>query len=104
MATVTINAYLIWHSASWMEPPQEWILSWSDMACLGPEYVCAGMREVQVEIPDSFDPKPIQIQNLRAEKNNILAEAQLKVNNIDEQIQRLLCLEPPKPLEPEIVL
>lgn len=89
---VTIKVFLHWHKYDWEEKPsyQLWRCDISDQ---GPEYVCLGEREVEVEVPDEFDPRPHQIASLRAAKSKVLAEAQVKANNIEEQIQRLLCLE-----------
>ena len=50
-------------------------------------------QEIEIDIPDDFDPTPIQIEKLRKEKQRILAEAQVKANNIDQQIQEMLCIE-----------
>ena len=58
-----------------------------------PEQVPILEHSFDVEIPDDFDPNPIKIEMLRAEKQRIQAEAQVKANNIDAQIQELLCIE-----------
>ena len=47
----------------------------------------------EVEIPDDFDPNPAKIATLRAEKQRIQAEAHVKAENIEMQIQELLCIE-----------
>ena len=81
-----------WHMNSWQTKP-EWIINSHDMTCCGPEYVVAAKQEIEVEVPDDFDPRPKQIDSLRKKKDEVLAAAQMQVNNIEEQIQRLLCLE-----------
>ena len=92
---VTINAFIVYHHSAWMDKP-EYIISWSDMACLGAEYALVRQQDIEVEIPDDFDPNPVMIKNLRAKQTEIRAEAEAKVTNIEEQIQRLLCIEAPK--------
>lgn len=89
---VKIKGFVHWHKYEWDSEPQYAI--WRcDMSDNGPEYVCIGEREFETEIPDDFDPRPSQISALRKAKQEILADAQLKVNNIEEQIQSLLCIE-----------
>jgi hypothetical protein len=89
---VTVKSVLHWHKYEWEKEPsfQFWRCDMSDN---GPEYVSLGVREVEVEIPDDFDPRPQQIAKLREHKRKIQAEAQAKADNIEDQIQRLLCLE-----------
>jgi len=57
------------------------------------EYTPMFEHQFEVEVPDKFDPTPMQIEVLRATKQSILAESQVKANNIDQQIQELLCIE-----------
>jgi hypothetical protein len=89
---VTVKAFLHWHKYEW-EDKFSFEFWRCDMSVNGPDYVCLGEREFEVEIPDDFDPRPHQIAALREAKQRVLAEAQAKANNIDDQIQRLLCLE-----------
>jgi hypothetical protein len=89
---VTVKGFLHWHKYEWAKDPSYQIWR-SDMSDTSPDYVCLGEREFEVEVPDDFDPRPSQISALRAYKQKILAETQAKVDNIEEQIQRLLCLE-----------
>ena len=49
--------------------------------------------EFEAEIPDGFDPLPVKIEILRKEKQRIQAEAHVKAENIERQIQELLCIE-----------
>lgn len=55
----------------------------------------APIKEVsfEVEIPDDFDPRPGIVEGMREQKQKLLAEAQMKANQIDEQIQQLLSIE-----------
>lgn len=88
----TINAFLHYHKYEWDENPTYMLFN-CDMGSCGPEYVLIGVQEVEVEIPDDFDPRPQQIEALKEAKQKILAETQIKVNNIEEQIQRILAIE-----------
>lgn len=88
----TIKAYLIWTMHSWMKEPE--IAFWpGDVSSSGPEHVLLKEMDIEVDLPDDFDPTPHQIKMLKAKKKQILAEAHVKAENIEEQIQRLLCIE-----------
>lgn len=52
-------------------------------------------KEVTIEfdLPDEFDPRLAEVESLKREKTKILAESQMKANQIEERIQSLLCLE-----------
>ena len=50
-------------------------------------------EEITMTVPDDFDPTNQHIEMLKAEKQRIQAEAHLKAENIEEQIQSLLCIE-----------
>lgn len=95
-----IKAFLHYHKYEWQAEPQ-YQINGCDMKGSGPNYVLIREQEFEVDIPDDFDPRPIQIETLRAEKTKIIAECEAKKTNIDEQIQRLLAIEH-KP-EPEPV-
>lgn len=87
-----LKAFLVWHKYDWQEKPQ-YQLNASDMSGCGPEWIAVSENEYDVEIPDDFDPAPQQIKILRAAKDEILAKAHVQAENIEEQIQRLLCIE-----------
>ena len=55
------------------------------------EYIEVGRVTVTVEIKDDITPETIEA--LKAEKQKIGAEAQVKINNLEEQIQSLLAIE-----------
>ena len=59
----------------------------------GPERVFISEHEYEVDVPDDFDPLPQVVAGLRERKQKILADSQLAANEIDDQIQRLLCIE-----------
>lgn len=88
----TIKAFLHYHKYDWQDNPTYEVFP-NDMSTIGPQYVLIKKIDVEVEIPDNFDPRPQQVAALRKEKQNILSETNVKVANIDEQIQKLLCIE-----------
>lgn len=98
---VTIEAFVTYHKYEWEQEPT-YTLDCSDMSTVSPDYVTIRKQAFEVDLPDDFDPRPLQIEALRKEKVKVLAEAAAKATNIEEQIQRLLCLEAPKPEEEEM--
>lgn len=87
-----LEAHVMWVSKSYYEQPRFEVWQ-SDMSSVGPEYVHVEKIEVDFEPPAGFDPRPAQIASLREEKKKIIAEAHVKAENIEEQIQRLLAIE-----------
>lgn len=62
-----------------------------DMSNYG--YVLVGEREFTVDIPDDFNPVPRQIEVLEHDQERILADANEKINAIQERISKLRALE-----------
>lgn len=61
-----------------------------DMSQYG--YVLIGKQEVEFEVPDDFNPVPIQVAMLNAEKKRIANEFDARVRAINEQISKLQCI------------
>ena len=58
-------------------------------------YILIGTVEVSADfdIPDDFNFTQAEIDSLKTQKSKIQAEAQIKITQIEEQIQRLQCIE-----------
>lgn len=50
-------------------------------------------QEFEVEIPDDFDPRPKQIEALKAEARKVKAEAHKKITEIEDAISKLTAIE-----------
>lgn len=88
---VKIKIFLHWQHNTYKDSPWE---IWScDMSGSFKDCVLVGEREVEVEVPDDFDPRPGMIDALKKQKTQVLAEAQRKATQIEERIQQLLCIE-----------
>lgn len=102
MATIQVKAFVTLYCPEWQnEASVE--LSSTDMSTISSEYVVLREQVFDIEIPDNFDPRPLQIEALRKAKTKVRAEAEAAVANIEEQIQRLLCIEAPRE-DPEVIL
>lgn len=88
----TIKACVHWQQYSW-EESGKYVVYACDMTSSGPERVFISEQEIEVEVPDNFDPRPKQVEILRSAKSALLAKAHVQAENIEEQIQRLLCIE-----------
>jgi len=93
---VTIEGFIYHKQHKWdKEPTYEFVSfpNWAD------EFRVQIMpHSFEVEIPDDFDPTPKKIATLRAEKQRTQAEAHVKAENIEAQIQELLCIENKEPV------
>ena len=52
-----------------------------------------GPQEIEVEVPDHFDPRPAQIAVLEAQKQKVMADYQKMVTEINEKISKLQALD-----------
>jgi hypothetical protein len=50
-------------------------------------------QEIEIEVPDDFDPRAQQIAALEAEKKKVMAEYQKTVTDITERINKLQAIE-----------
>ena len=50
-------------------------------------------HSIEVEIADDFDPRPLQVKALDAEMNKVRAEFTARINELQAQKNKLLCLE-----------
>lgn len=89
---VTVHAFLMYTKNSFDKEPR-YTFEGMDWTKLGPEHVLVREQDIEVDIPDDFDPRPKQIDALKAKKTEILAKAEVQAGNIEEQIQALLAIE-----------
>ena len=52
-----------------------------------------GEQEVEVEVPDNYDPRPKQIAALEKQRQKVMADYQKTVTDINEKISKLQALE-----------
>jgi len=89
---VTVKGVLHYQKNSYDDHPYYTIWR-SDMSSMGPEYVPIKEVEIDLEIPDGFNPIPQQVDALRKKKKEVMAESERKLNDLEGQIQSLLCIE-----------
>ena len=54
-------------------------------------YICA--QEVEIEVPDNYDPRAQQITALERKRQKVMADYQAMVTDINEKISKLQALE-----------
>ena len=57
------------------------------------EYIFLGCKDVEFEIPDDFDPRPLQIKALKEKQNKAAADFHAMNTEIMRQINELQALE-----------
>ena len=87
---VTIKGFINYKKDDWFEW-NDYHFNKYDMSEQG--YVTVMPHEIEIEVPDDFDPRPQQVAALEAEKQKARAEFQKRVTEIDRQIQSLLAIE-----------
>jgi hypothetical protein len=56
-------------------------------------YSYVGPQEIEVDVPDHFDPRPAQSAVLEAQKQKVMADFQKSVTDINRRISELSALE-----------
>jgi len=52
-----------------------------------------GSQEIELNVPDNYDPRPAQIAALEQQKQKVMADYQKSVTEINERISKLQALE-----------
>jgi hypothetical protein len=52
-----------------------------------------GEQEVEIEVPEDYDPRAQQIAALEKQKQKVMADFQKSVDEINERISKLLAVE-----------
>lgn len=55
--------------------------------------VYVGAQEIEIEVPDKFDPRAQQVAALEKQKQKVMADYQKTVTEINERINNLQALE-----------
>ena len=85
----TKEMYVHWRQS--YKGADEWNLFSCDMSEYG--HVLVGKQQIEFEVPDDFNPVPIQVAMLEKEKEKAMQEFNERVFRINEQIGKLTCLE-----------
>jgi hypothetical protein len=88
---VTIKGYITCQQYAWDDKPTFSFYSF-DPTDYDESTVKVMEHEFEVEVPDNFDPRPGQVEALKAKKEKVQAEFASKVKEIDDRISSLLAI------------
>lgn len=88
---VKVTVHIFYSKYSW-ESKGEYLVFYAKID--GDEYrtyVCS--QEIEIEVPDDYDPRAQKIEALQKKKRKIMADYQKMVTEINERISNLQALE-----------
>ena len=88
---VKITAHVYYNKYSWEDNGIFQIYSFKIDDDSHRTHVCE--QEVEVEVPDNYDPRAQQIAALEKQKQKVMADYQKMVNDINEKISKLQAIE-----------
>ena len=88
---IKIIAHIHFQKYSWEEKGEYRVASFKLDDNENRTYV--GEQEIEIEIPDNYDPRAQQIAALEALKQKVMADYHKSVMEINERIGKLLALE-----------
>lgn len=93
----TIKAYVVYEAPSYKGlPPRIDLYTFDPRKSAGDSFrnlVVVSQRDIEIEVPDDFDPRPDMIANLQAEEKKARADFAAKVASIKRQISELQAIE-----------
>jgi hypothetical protein len=90
----TINGYITFKPAEpWEKKPTISFLTWKPDDCDNVFGFFVRPHSIEVELPDDFDPRQLQIAALERERTALRATFQARITEIEEQISKLLAIE-----------
>jgi hypothetical protein len=82
----------IFHSKYSWEDKSEYLVFYAKVE--DDEYrTYVGAQEIEIEVPDNYDPRAQQIAALEKHKQKVMADFQRSVDGINEKISKLQALE-----------
>lgn len=94
MAQAQISGFLVYHTDKYTPNELRWgFLPYDPRQFKDTDKVFVREDVVTIEVPDSFDPRSLQVEMLREKERMIRAEFAAKVKEIERQINSLLALE-----------
>lgn len=64
-----------------------------DMQSVSEDYVLIREQDIELDIPDNWDPREPMIAALEAHRKKATADYQMLMNQLDGKIQQLRCIE-----------
>jgi len=91
MKAIKVTMHLYYLKYDWQEEGQFHLFAYNNASDANYSYV--GPREIEVEVPENFDPRPAQIKALQEQRVKLQADVNEKIVKIDRRIAELLAIE-----------
>jgi hypothetical protein len=88
---VKLTAHIHHQQWSWEKEGQFIIYSAKLEDCEHRTYICE--QQIEIDVPDNYDPRPAQIAALVDHKQKVMADYQKTVDQINDRISKLQALE-----------
>ena len=88
---VKTTVYIHYNHYTWAEKGEYLVFSHKMDDCEHRTYICE--QEIEIEVPDNYDPTAQKIAALQKEKDQAQAEFAKKVASINERISKLQAIE-----------
>ena len=88
---IKLTAHIHYKKYDWEEKGeyQIWYVRLSD----DESRTYVGEQEIEIDVPDKFDPRPQQIAALQRQRGKAMADYQKTVDEINERINKLQAIE-----------
>ena len=93
MAKHKIKGYVTWEHSKYQCEPEIGFQMYEPSEKYSPEKVVVCEHEIEVDVPEDFDPRESMITRLRKQKREVQAEFAMRVKEIDRRINSLLAIE-----------
>lgn len=88
---VKVTAHIHYRKYSWEDKAEFQVFSFKLEDKSNCTYV--GEQEIEIEVPDNYDPRAQQIAALQKKKQKAMADFQVTVDQINDQISKLQSIE-----------
>ena len=88
---IKTTAHVYYEKYTWDKEPRYIVFSCKMEDTDSRTYI--GEQQIEVEVPDNYDPRPAQIAALEKQKKKVMADFQKTVDQINERISKLQAIE-----------
>lgn len=92
MSTHTINGFITYEKREWESKASVNFYNFKPSVEHFPDLVVVGEHSFEVEVPDDFNPTPLQVAALQAQKKALRLKLADELRAIDERISKLTCI------------
>ena len=90
---IKTTAHVYYEKYTWDKEPRYIVFSCKMEDTDSRTYI--GEQQIEVEVPDKYDPRPAQIASLERHKQKVMADCQKTLMEINDRISKLQAIEYP---------